>query len=312
MGLAQGGPNSPVGGERVLKGLFDVHPLMTDTSGTFDVALCQYELRGAASIDELLDRTADLLERAGRADVYVLPELFVTDLVADPSAEVEATALDPRQRDRLHGFLADEAAARDAVVVGGSYNVDAGDGIVNRCPVGRPDGDIETYDKCHPTPNERADGKRGGRTDPPVIDHGGLGVGVLICYDIEFPETVRGLVDRGAELLVVPSWTGTEAGHQRVRRCAAARAVENQAYVAYVPLVGDHLGEDWRATGRSAVFAPCDDVVGPHGTRLSLPQDVGAAASCSLDLGALRASRESAAVRPYTDYRETRWNHPAA
>lgn len=286
-------------------GLFALSPPMTEPTATVDVALCQYELIGADGLEGLLDRTTTLFDRAGAADVYVLPELFVTDLVSDPSASTADTALDADEVDRLHDFLDRQAGERNALIVGGSYNVRDGGELLNRCPVARPDGELLTYDKCHPTPSERDGGKRAGATRPPVVEHAGVGVGILVCYDVEFPETVRRVVDDGAELLVVPSWTQTEAGHQRVRRCAAARAVENQAYVAYVPLVGEHLGDDWRATGRASAFAPCDDVVGPHGTRLSLPQDEHAAGTCTLDVEALRESRAAGAVRPYSDYRES-------
>lgn len=277
---------------------------MTDAAATFDVALCQYELRGADTLGEMLARASGLFDRAGAADLVVLPELVVTDLVDSPAASVEDTALEADQRERFHEFLRQAAADRDAVVVGGSYNVVEEGAVYNRCPIARPDGGLTTYDKCHPTPGERGDGKLAGRAEPPVIEHGGVGIGVVICYDVEFPETVRRVVERGAEVLAVPSWTRTSAGYQRVSRCCAARAVENQAYVAYVPLVGQHLDTAWAATGRGAVFAPCDDIVGPHGTRLSLPRDAHDAARCPLDLEALRTSRRSAAVRPYADYRE--------
>lgn len=144
-----------------------------------------------------------------------------------------------------------------------------------------------------------------GRADPSTaIEVAGARVATAICYDVEFPGTVRDCADDGAEILVVPSWTRTSAGHHRVRRSAAARAVENQLDVIYVPLVGNHLTEEWAATGRGTVFAPCDDVVGPHGTRLSLPRDEHAVGTTSLYLSALRESRQSAEVRPYTDYRE--------
>lgn len=268
---------------------------------TFDIALCQYELRPVESVDVLIDRIDDLLERAGPADCYVLPELLG---VAVGITEVDGLSLlDESECETLHAYLHEEAQVRDAVVVGGSYNVrdEATGEIRNRCPIATPYG-VETYDKCHPIPSERDDGKAAGRDGPPVVEHHGVGIGVLICYDVEFPETVRDLVDRGAEVLAVPSWTSSEAGYQRVRRCSAARAVENQCYVATVPLISGI--EAFEGTGRSSVFAPCDDIVGDSGTRLSLPRDEEAAATCTVDIGTLRHSRTAASVRPYTDARE--------
>ncbi|MFC4550272.1 MULTISPECIES: nitrilase-related carbon-nitrogen hydrolase [Halorussus] len=267
--------------------------------GNVEVGLCQYELGSATSLDALLDRTESLFDRAGRADLYVLPELFVSDCLRTDGDAV--ATLGPDGRDRLHAFLADAAADRDAVVVGGSYNIVERGETYNRCPVAVPGRDVRTYDKANLIPEERRAGKRPGDGPLPVVEYGDVGFGVAVCYDVEFPAAVRSLAARGAEVVAVPSWTATEAGYQRVSRCAAARAVENQLYVAQVSVVGARSDGDLTGTGRSAVFAPCDDVVGPHGTRLSLPRDEGTAATCSVDVDALRTSREEAAVRPFAD-----------
>lgn len=267
----------------------------------FDVALCQYEYAGVETVEALCARVEALLETAGPADLYVLPELVATDLTVD--ADGEETPLTGAPLERFEAFVADEAVARDALVVGGSYRTsdpDA-DGVVNRAPIGLPQGDVTTYTKRHPTPEERTDGTRPGTTDPPVFDHAGTTVGVIICYDVEFPGAVAAVADAGAEVLAVPSLTATEAGYQRVARCSAARAVENQLYVAHVPLVGTHPHPEQTGVGRGAIYEPCDDVVGASGTGLTLPRDRHCAASQSLDIEALRASRAGASVRPYTD-----------
>ena len=270
---------------------------MSADTGAFEVALCQYEFGGVDSVDALGRRVERLFDRAGEADCYVLPELFASDCL--PAGEGPAS-LDSVQRTALHDTLADAADDREAVVVGGSYNVVEDGSVYNRCHVATPDAGVETYDKCHLIPEEREAGKRAGEARPPVVEHRGVGVGVAVCYDVEFPELVRDLADRGAEVVAGPSWTGTEAGFERVRRCAAARAVENQLYVAQVSVVGERSA-DLCGTGRSAVYAPCDDVVGPRGTRLSLPRDEFAAGTCSVDVDAVRKSRSEASVRPYAD-----------
>lgn len=272
---------------------------------TLDVGLCQYALAGAGSVDALTDRAGELLDRAGPADVFVLPELFGVD--ATVPGDDELAVLSDAEFDALASWTAKQARRREAVVVAGSafvWNEDRG-GVRNRCPVATPDGEVRTYDKCRPIPSERETGVEPGDVAPPLVEHGGTTIGVFVCYDVEFPTMVRAAVDRGAELLVVPSWTSSEAGFQRVRRCCAARAVENQSYVAQVCLVGDHPREDvGGGTGRSALFAPCDDVVGPHGTRLSLARDEHAAGRARVDVDALRRSRADASVRPYTDAAE--------
>lgn len=272
-------------------------------SPTFDVALCQYGYGGCETVEAFCERAAGLFDRAGAADLYVLPELALTELGERPRSDPGTVELSATQETAYREFVGRAAADRDAVVVGGSY-VTVDDGVRrNRAAVGLPDGSVAAYDKRNPVPSERDDGTVPGAADPPVVEHAGTAVGVVVCYDVEFPAVIRDVVDRGAELVAVPSFTGSEAGYQRVRRCCAARAVENQCYVAQVPMVGEHRSGETSPTGRAAVFAPCDDVVGPHGTRLTLPRDEHAAATCTVDVGALRDSRERAAVRPYAEYR---------
>ncbi|MGM0605567.1 MAG: nitrilase-related carbon-nitrogen hydrolase [Halobacteriota archaeon] len=268
---------------------------------TFTIGLCQYALGTVDDVSDLHTAVCDLFDRAGPADLYVLPELLFRDTV-EASPDLPWT-IDPAAIDSYLEVIAAEAADRNAVVVGGSYYRRTDEGqIVNRLATADPSGRRTTYDKCHPTPNERSNGVTAGDAEPPMIEHRGVSIGVLTCYDVEFPGRARSLVDRGAEVLAVPSWTETDAGFERVRRCSAARAVENQCFVAQVPLVGEY--GDATGSGRSAVFAPCDDILGPHGTRLSLPRDDRSAASVTVALDRLRQSRREAAVRPYTDAKD--------
>lgn len=265
----------------------------------FDVALCQYGYAGVETVDTLCDRAEALFEAAGPADLYVLPELFATDLTVDETGEDRGLTGDTLES--FERFVATQASDRDALVVGGSYRTRDGDALVNRTPIGRPDGSLTAYTKRHPTPEEREQGTHPGTGSPPVLEHAGTAVGVIICYDVEFPGAVAAVADAGAEVLAVPSLTETEAGFQRVSRCSAARAVENQLYVVQVPLIGSHPRDDRTGTGRAAVYKPCDDVVGANGTGLSLPRDEHCAATQSLDIERLRRSRREASVRPYTD-----------
>jgi predicted amidohydrolase len=85
-------------------------------------------------------------------------------------------------------------------------------------------------------------------------------IGVLICYDSEFPLLGRALAEAGAEILLVPSCTEALAGFTRVRVGAMARALENQCVAVHSPLVG---AAPWCAgveegTGRAAIYGPPD------------------------------------------------------
>ena len=64
-------------------------------------------------------------------------------------------------------------------------------------------------------------------------------IGILICYDVEFPELSRLLADEGMEILFVPFLTDTQNAFIRVKHCAMARAIENECFVAIAGSVGN-------------------------------------------------------------------------
>jgi len=97
----------------------------------------------------------------------------------------------------------------------------------------------------------------------------GVQIAVLICYDVEFPETVRAAAERGAHLIAVPTAQMTPfvfVAEHLVR----ARAWENQVYLAYI----NHDGRErtLEYVGRSSIVAPSGDVLAAagHGDRLLL------------------------------------------
>jgi predicted amidohydrolase len=85
-------------------------------------------------------------------------------------------------------------------------------------------------------------------------------IGVLICYDAEFPLLGRALMEAGVEILLVPSCTEALAGYWRVRIGAMARALEGQCVVVHSPTVGPAA---WSPavdlnTGAAAIYGPPD------------------------------------------------------
>ena len=88
-----------------------------------------------------------------------------------------------------------------------------------------------------------------------LFRHRGMTLGMLICYDVEFPENVRRLAVAGAELIVVPTATPAGAsGTFIAEKMVPVRAVENQIFVAYVNNVG--RDGDFTYAGRSIIAAP--------------------------------------------------------
>ena len=85
-------------------------------------------------------------------------------------------------------------------------------------------------------------------------------IGVIICYDSEFPGLARALVEAGVEILLAPSCTSSLAGYWRVRIGAMARALESQCVVVHSPTTGD---APWNPTvdaniGAAAIYGPPD------------------------------------------------------
>ena len=170
----------------------------------------------------------------------------------------------------------------------------------------RRDGTVDEQYKLHVTPDEASYwGMRGG-DKLRCFDTDFGKIGILICYDVEFPELSRMLSDEGMKILFVPFWTDTKNAYQRVRLCAQARAIENECYVAITGSVGNlpRVENMDIQYSQSAVFSPSDFAF-PHdaivaeatpNTEMTLIAD--------LDLDLLKDLNTSGAVRNLRDRRK--------
>jgi predicted amidohydrolase len=215
----------------------------------------------AEPIADRVARVADLVRAQAGADLVVLPELWVQGAFAFGEFARTAQPLDGPAVQAL------SAAARDlgAWVHGGSLVERAADGrLHNTAVLLRPDGSLAaTYRKIH------LFGFDGGETtvltpgtDLVTVDVDGFRAGLATCYDLRFPELFRGLLDRGAELVLLPAaWPSTRVAHWQL--LAQARAVEEQAYVVACNTAGQQAG--LRMGGRSLVVDPWGAVVAEAG-----------------------------------------------
>ncbi len=198
------------------------------------------------------------------AELLVFPEYGAMELStldgADVAGDLERSiqAVSDRMEDvqNLHQRLAKEYKA---YILGASAPVAAGVGRpVNRAELYAPDGRQDHQDKQIMTRFEREqwDIAPGG---PLKLFDTALGkIGVLICYDSEFPLLGRALSE--ADLILVPSCTEALAGYWRVRIGAMSRALENQCVTVMASLVGNN---DWSEavdmnTGTGGIFGPPD------------------------------------------------------
>ncbi|MBA6115429.1 carbon-nitrogen hydrolase family protein [Pseudomonas sp. NC26] len=134
-------------------------------------------------------------------------------------------------------------------------------------------------------------------------------LGILICYDNEFPMLARGMAEAGADLILAPSCTDTAAGYHRVRIGAQARALENQIAVLQATTVGQAawspaLDEN---TGRSGLFVPPDHGMPGDGV-VALSEELNPVNSqwlvCELNLAEVRRVREQGQVFTRRDWPE--------
>lgn len=234
---------------------------------SFVVAAAQYPIEALAD----WDRYAAKLDRwladaaAGGARLAVFPEYGAMELASlDPQSMGDlagslgfVAGLLPRV-DALHAAL---AARYGLHVLAASAPCRLGDGrYVNRARLFAPTGAMGWQDKLIMTRFEREQwGVSGGR-GLRLFDTALGRIGVVICYDSEFPLLARALVEAGAELLLVPSCTDSLHGYWRVRHGAQARALESQCYVVQAPTVGD---APWSPAvdvnrGAAGVYGPPD------------------------------------------------------
>lgn len=170
----------------------------------------------------------------------------------------------------------------------------------------RRDGSVERYEKIHVTPDEeRVWGMVNGNSLKTFDTDCGK-IGVLICYDSEFPELSRLLSDEGMDILFVPFLTDTQNGYSRVRLCAQARAVENECYVAIAGSVGNlpkvHNMDIQYA--QSAVFTPCDFSFPNNGIKAEATPNTEMILVADVDIDLLRELHTFGAVRNLKDRRK--------
>ncbi|RMF09901.1 MAG: GNAT family N-acetyltransferase [Alphaproteobacteria bacterium] len=239
-------------------------PLLTPARSSARIGVVQWQMRTMHSFDEFLTQVEFFVDSLAdyNADVAMFPEFFTAPLMALEPAEntVEAVRNLARYTERTRDALSSLAVSYNINIIGGSLPVLEDGELYNVAYLCRRDGTVDSQSKLHITPSEwRYWAMRGG--DQIRVFETDFGrIGILICYDVQFPELSRLLAEKGMQILFVPFWTDTKNGYLRVKRCAQARAIENECYVA----IGGSVGNLPRVENadiqyaQSAVFSPSD------------------------------------------------------
>lgn len=187
---------------------------------------------------------------ADGADLVAFPELWSTGY----GLPLDLSAAQPLDGPFVDGFR--DIAAELGVGVLATALVSSPHGPTNSALlIGRRGELLLRHDKVHLLADAEADLQPGASFEIGTFD--GVQIGVMICWEREFPEAARELMLAGAEVIVVPNataWNPTRS-HQ-----LEARAFENMVAIASV----NYPGDGW---GRSSAYTPI--VFDPQGRPLS-------------------------------------------
>lgn len=242
-----------------------------------------------------------LFEEA-QADLVVLPEYAAMEAALLASApQMSAMEWCYHAAERAEAWR-DQAVAfarrYGCHVMAGSGPFATGDGMVNRAWLVGPGGEVGHQDKLIPTPYEREVLNLSPGKTLRLFDTALGRIGVLVCYDSEFPLLARALAEAGADMILVPSCTDLPQGQTRVRVSARARAVEQQCLVVQAPLVGAVSGCDIIdvSTGRAGIFVPPDHGLPEDGILAQGETDRPGVTVAEVDPAAIRAARTAGQV----------------
>lgn len=178
-------------------------------------------------------------------DVLVLPEMWTTAFTLSTLDEVADVNTEPSKP-----FLEELAKKHNVNIIGGSVaNKREDGGIYNTAIVVNREGEtVYEYDKIHLVPMlDEHKYLTGGTEKVEVFELDGIKMGVIICYDLRFPELARKLMLDGAQVLhIVAEWPVQRKEHWQ--HLQIARAIENQMFVMTCNRVGTYDGEEFAGT----------------------------------------------------------------
>lgn len=273
------------------------------------LGLIQWQMRSYKHLDELLQQAEYFVDAVSgyRSDFALFPEFFNAPLMAENNhlSEPEAIRKLAEHTAIIVQKFSELAITYNINIISGSMPEIINDRLFNVGYLCRRDGSTERYEKLHVTPDEaKIWGMEGGNILQAFDTDCGK-IGVLICYDVEFPELSRLLADEGVDILFVPFLTDTQNGYSRVRNCAQARAIENECYVAIAGSVGNlpNVHNMDIQFAQSAVFTPCDFAFPSNGIKAEATANTELILIADVDIDLLRELNQFGSVRNLKDRR---------
>ncbi|VXB78698.1 Hydrolase YhcX [Flavobacterium sp. 9AF] len=273
------------------------------------LGLIQWQMRPLNNLEALFEQAEFFIDAVSgyESDFALFPELFTAPLMADYNHLSEADAIKElaKYTDAIHKKFQEYAISYNINIISGSMPYMENGHVYNVGYLCRRDGTSEMYRKIHITPNEVFHWGMTGGNMIQTFDTDCGKIGIVICYDVEFPELARLMADEGMNILFVPFLTDTQNGYTRVKHCAQARAIENECYVAIAGCVGNlpKVNNMDIQYAQAAVFTPSDFAFPSNGIKAEATPNTEMTLIVDVDLDLLKELHEHGSVNTMKDRR---------
>jgi predicted amidohydrolase len=273
------------------------------------LGLVQWQMRSYRDIEDLFEQAEYFVDAVSgyRSDFALFSELFNGPLLAkfNDMSEAEAMRQLAQYTPQIKEQFSHLAIKYNVNIITGSIPSIKDNSLNNIGYLCHRNGKIDQYEKIHITPDEASYWGINGGNKVQVFKTDVGPVGILICYDVEFPELSRLLAQQGMKILFVPFLTDTQNAYMRVRCCAQARAIENECYVAITGSVGnlpkvENMDIHY---SQSAVFTPCDFAFPSNGIKSEATPNTEMILIADVDLSLLDELHSHGSVRNLKDRR---------
>lgn len=273
------------------------------------LGLVQWQMRTYQGLEDMFNQVEFFVNTvsAYNADFLLMPEFFNAPLLSEYNHLPEAQAIrkvaefTPEIRRRFHEL----AIKFNINIITGSMPELEDGRLHNVGYLCHRNGGIDRYEKIHVTPDEGKYWGMVGGDEILAFETDCCKIGILICYDSEFPELGRILAQQGMEILFVPFLTDTQNSYYRVRHCAQARAIENECYVALSGSTGNlpRIKNMDIQYAQSAVLTPCDYPFPTNGIKAEATPNTEMVLIADVDLSSLKELHHYGSVKNLKDRR---------
>lgn len=209
-------------------------------------------------------------------DVIILPEMFSTGFSMNTAVLAEDAANSATLQ-----WMQEQAQLAQAVVTGSLIIKEAGH-YYNRLYWVTPEGNIQHYNKKHLFTMAKEEQHFTCGNQRLIVDYRGWRIALFVCYDLRFPVWNRNVPEHYDLAIYVANWPAKRAHHWR--SLLMARAIENQAYVAAVNIVG--------VDGKGFEYSGDSSIIDPAGTLLAYQSQHSAVLATTLSKEHLAKTRQ--------------------